>query len=150
MEAPFLGFEKPSYCNKDHFHCHSPQTLHFLGPFLSCSGLSTIHGLSFPLPGQAPWKSPESHHGLGEMVRSSISSSKFSLWEGWEHLTFIKEIISSPSRSADIRYLGSWVRKIPWRREWQPTPVFLPEEFHGQRSLVGYSPRCCKESDMTE
>ena len=33
-----------------------------------------------------------------------------------------------------------WVGKIPWRRKWQPTPVFLPEEFHGQRSLVGYSP----------
>ena len=30
--------------------------------------------------------------------------------------------------------------KIPWRREWQPTPVFLPREFHGQRSLVGYGP----------
>ena len=33
-----------------------------------------------------------------------------------------------------------WDRKITWRREWQPTPVFLPEEFHGQRSLVGYCP----------
>ena len=33
----------------------------------------------------------------------------------------------------------SWVGKIPWRREWQPTPVFLPEEFQGQRSLAGYS-----------
>ena len=43
-----------------------------------------------------------------------------------------------------------WVRKIPWRREWQPTPVFLPGEFHGQRSLVGYSPWGCKESDTTE
>ena len=32
------------------------------------------------------------------------------------------------------------VRKIPWRREWLPTPVFLPGEFHGQRRLVGYSP----------
>ena len=40
--------------------------------------------------------------------------------------------------------------KIPWRREWQPTPVFLPGEFHGQRSLAGYSPWGCKESDMTE
>jgi len=38
------------------------------------------------------------------------------------------------------------VRKIPWRRAWQPTPVFLPGESHGQRSLVGYS----KESDTTE
>ena len=41
-------------------------------------------------------------------------------------------------------------RKIPWRREWQPTPVFLYGEFYGQRSLVGYSPQGCKESDMTE
>ena len=43
-----------------------------------------------------------------------------------------------------------WVRKIPWRREWQPTPVFLPGEFHGQRSLAVYSPQGCKESDTTE
>ena len=33
-----------------------------------------------------------------------------------------------------------WVRKIPWRRKWQPTPVFLPGKSHGKRSLVGYSP----------
>ena len=43
-----------------------------------------------------------------------------------------------------------WVGKIPWRRAWQPTPVFLPGESHGQRSLAGYSPWCRKESDMTE
>ena len=42
------------------------------------------------------------------------------------------------------------VRKIPWRRAWQPTLVFLPGEFHGQRSLAGYSPWGCKESDTTE
>ena len=40
--------------------------------------------------------------------------------------------------------------KIPWRRAWQPTPVFLPRESHGQRSLVGYSPWGHKESDTTE
>jgi len=39
---------------------------------------------------------------------------------------------------------------IPWRREWLPTPVFVPGEFHGLRSLEGYSPWGCKESDMTE
>ena len=38
------------------------------------------------------------------------------------------------------RGFDSWVKKIPWRRKWLPTPVFLPGEFHGQRSLVGYSP----------
>ena len=43
-----------------------------------------------------------------------------------------------------------WVRKIPWRREWLPTPIFLPGEFHGQRSLVGYSPWDYKELDTTE
>ena len=40
--------------------------------------------------------------------------------------------------------------KILWGRAWQPTPVFLPGEFHGQRSLAGYSPWGHKESDMTE
>ena len=39
---------------------------------------------------------------------------------------------------------------IPWRREWQPIPVFLPEKSHGQRSLVGYSPWCPKKSCGTE
>ena len=43
-----------------------------------------------------------------------------------------------------------WVRKIPWRREWQSPPVFLDGEFHGQRSLVGYSPWGHKQSGMTE
>ena len=43
-----------------------------------------------------------------------------------------------------------WVGKIPWRRAWQPTPVFLPGESHGQRSLAGYSPRGRTESDTTE
>ena len=38
-----------------------------------------------------------------------------------------------------------WVGKIPWGREWQLTPVFLPGEFHEQRSLAGYSPWDCKE-----
>jgi len=43
-----------------------------------------------------------------------------------------------------------WVRKVCWRRAWQPTPVFLPGEFHGQRSLAGYSSWSRKEPDMTE
>ena len=43
-----------------------------------------------------------------------------------------------------------WYEKIPWRRKWQPTPVFLSGKSHGQRSLVGYSPQGCKELDMTE
>ena len=46
--------------------------------------------------------------------------------------------------------LDLWVRKIPWRKKWQPTPVFVPGESLGQRSLVVYSLWGHKESDMTE
>ena len=45
---------------------------------------------------------------------------------------------------------NSWVRKIHWRRKWQPTPVLLPEKSHGQRSMAGYCPWGCKESNVTE
>ena len=45
---------------------------------------------------------------------------------------------------------NAWFGKIPWRRAWQPTLVFLPGESHGQRSLAGYSPWGRTESDMTE
>ena len=43
-----------------------------------------------------------------------------------------------------------WVRKIPWKRKWQPIPVSLPGKFHKQRSLAGYSPWGHKASDTTE
>ena len=43
-----------------------------------------------------------------------------------------------------------WVGKIPRRREWQPTPAFLPGKFYGQRSLVGYSPWGRKELEATK
>ena len=45
---------------------------------------------------------------------------------------------------------GSLPGKIPWRRKWHPTPVFLPGKSHGQRSLLGFSPWCRKESDTTD
>ena len=57
-----------------------------------------------------------------------------------------------PSLNLPAMQIGfdPWVGKIPWRRKWQPTPVFLPGESHGQRSLVGYSPWGPRESDTTE
>ena len=45
-----------------------------------------------------------------------------------------------PANAGDSRF-DLWIAKIPWRRKWQLTPVFLPGKSHGQRSLVGYSPR---------
>ena len=61
-----------------------------------------------------------------------------------------KEKLCLQCRSCRRLRFGPWVRKIPWRREWQPTPLFLPEEFHGQRSLTGCSPWGHKEQDTTE
>ena len=57
-----------------------------------------------------------------------------------------------PANRGDIRDTGliPGSERSPGGGKWQPTPVFLPGEFHGQRSLVGYSPWGLKESDMTE
>ena len=57
-----------------------------------------------------------------------------------------------PKEEMLCRLLGldPWVRKIPWRRKWQPTPVLLPGKFQVQRSLAGYSPWDLKGSDTTE
>ena len=58
----------------------------------------------------------------------------------------------APANAGDVTGTGfnPWIRKIPWGRAWQPTPVFLPAEFQGQRSLVSYSPQGHKQSDTTE
>jgi len=47
-----------------------------------------------------------------------------------------------PANAGDLRDWGFelWIGKIPWRRAWEPTPVFLPGESHGQRTLAGHSP----------
>ena len=61
----------------------------------------------------------------------------------------VENLIAMQELQKDKRF-HPWVRKIPWRRTWQPTPVFLPGESHGQRSLAGYSPLGLKESEKTE
>ena len=61
-------------------------------------------------------------------------------------------VVKKPPASAGDKRRGfdPWVRKIPWRRKWQPTPVFLSGESHGQKKLAGSSPESRKGSDMTE
>ena len=56
------------------------------------------------------------------------------------------------ANAGDVKRLwfDPWIRKIPWKRAWQPTPVFLPGKSLGWRNLVGYSPRGRKESDTTK
>ena len=67
-------------------------------------------------------------------------------------MVFMAQVVKNRLQCRRHRKHGfsSWFGKIPWRRKWQPTPVFLPAESHGQGSLVGYSPWGRKESDMTE
>ena len=62
-----------------------------------------------------------------------------------------RAVVKKPAATAgDTRenWFHPWVRTIPWRREWKPTPIFLPGKSHGQRNLMGCSPRSRKESDM--
>ena len=108
-----------------------------------------------PWIGKIPWRReqlptpifwPGEFHGL------------YSPWghkesHNWATFTFMHEMrFPGGSICLQCRRPGfdPWVGKIPRRREWQPTPVFLPGEFHGQRSLAGYSPWGHKDSDTTE
>ena len=68
------------------------------------------------------------------------------IWRGFPGDSDGKSICLQCRRSG----FNPWVWKIPWRRKWQPTPVFLPGKSHGRWSLMGYSPWGHKESDMTE
>ena len=61
----------------------------------------------------------------------------------------VKESACNAGDLGSIPGSGS-TRKIPWRREWLPIPVFLPGKSHGQRSLAGYSPWSHKGSDKTQ
>jgi len=58
--------------------------------------------------------------------------------EGLPHSSTIKNLPAMQELS--IQSFNPWDRKIPWRRTWQPTPLFLPGESHGLRSLAGYGP----------
>ena len=75
--------------------------------------------------------------------------SIFSLYLGFPGGSVAKKNCLQYGRCKKCRF-DPRVRKIPWRRKWQPTAVFLPGKFHGQRSLVGYSPWGHKELDMTK
>ena len=62
-------------------------------------------------------------------------------------------MVKNPSanvKDARDAKFNPWVGKIPWRRQWQPTPVFLPGKSHGQRNLGRYSPWGCRELDTAE
>ena len=81
---------------------------------------------------------------LGQPMFSGPGSLK--TWS-WASLVALRLRICLPVQETRVQSL---VRKIPWKRKWQPTPVFLPGTSHGQKSLAGYSPWGHKELDATE
>ena len=118
-----------------------------LGPYtfcpLLCSSLHEVKSITFLL---TVWK--------GKKVRLTVVISHLSLI--WEELRVIwllrwcngKESVCQCRRLKRYGF-DSWVRKMLWHRKWQPAPVFLPGNFHGQRILESHSPWDRKESDMT-
>ena len=68
------------------------------------------------------------------------------------HHSRVSVVKNLPATAGDLRDLGSipGSGRFPWSGAWQPIPMFLPGESHGQRSLAGYSPQGCKELDTTE
>ena len=111
-------------------------------------GELAMYSIIFPQlihPGKPPTPYPFKEHLKETEIQESIGIAE------WTQPKFASD-------SPDPRWLSGedlacqcrrrefrpWVRKISQRRKWEPTPVSLPGEFHGQRSLVGYSPRSCK------
>ena len=112
--------------------------------------------------------SPVAYCAPTDLRSSSVSVLSFCLFmlfmgfsrqESWSGLPFpspvdltLADVSDSKSICLECRSLGfnPWVRKIPWRRKWQPTPVLLPGKFHGWRSPMGCSPWGHKESDTNE
>ena len=99
--------------------------------------------LSHPGSMTSAWSSQSTD--LSSLCYTAASHSLFHTWS-WASLGLRWYRIHLHCRSPGF---SPWVGKIPWRRAWQPTAVFLPGEFQGQRSFAGYSPWGCKESDTS-
>ena len=111
--------------------------------------------LSFPSPGNLPDPGIEPGCPALQVDFYHMSHHIYVSWQitlsSVEVLIFYFQLSLVAQRLKHLPGMReTWFRKIPWRRKWQPTPVLLPGESHGGRSLVGYSPWGCTESDRTE
>ena len=108
---------------------------------MKLDGMTHVIVSGFPFQ---PWDSSMSH-----CISSLSILCIFPHMNTFIYHTLLKES-ACKSRRCERPKFNPWVRKISWRRKWQSTPAFLPGKFHGQGSLVDFSPWGHKESDTTE
>ena len=139
--------------------CH-PTISSSVVPFSSCPQSFPVS--AFPMSQLFTWGG----HSIGVSASTSVLPKNTQDWSplGWTSWislqskglsrVFSNTTVQKHQFCQCRRYkrcgIDPWVGKMPWRREWQPTSVFLPRKFHRQRSLEGYSPWGCKDSDTTE
>ena len=93
-----------------------------------------------------------------ETQTGALYQPRGGIWEGgsqgrgYMYIDSASLVAQMLKRLSAVRetWFDPWVRKIPWRSKWQPSPVLLPGKSHGWKSLVGYSPWGGEESDTTE
>ena len=134
------------------------KTLTWLASMLGHSPMTTAdsHGLRTRVSGQKIWwdcfplrHAP--HLCSSQQMQTQSPGPPFS--RGYRSRVILKARMLRKHLCINLAIAATcdpWVGKIPWRRAWQPTPVFLPEESHGQRSLGDYSPWALEESDKPE
>ena len=130
-----------------HLHCHSlpaaPTSLLFLGHVWHAPTSVLLHVpfplLEHPSVGVSRWLSSLSPSGCCFQALHDHPHLKISACPTLPGSASGKEPTCQCRRHKRCGF-DPWARKIPWRRTWQPTPVFLPGESHGQMSLAGYSP----------
>ena len=132
----------------------TPWTVAYQAPLsMGFSRQECWSGLPFPSPGDLP--DPGSNLGLPQCRQTlyHLSHQKVSLPNSFGSTNTKASLVAETAKRLPAMRetrVPSWVGKIPWRRKWQPTPVFLPRESREWRNLVGYSPCGRKESDTTE
>ena len=122
-----------------------PCTIAYQAPLCGILQARILEWVAIPFSGGSSWPRDQT-------LVPCIAGRFVSIWEfitsklGFPEDTSAKESTSQYKRCG----VSPWVCKIPWRRKWHPTPVFLPGYTHGQRRLLGFSPWGCKEQQRAE
>ena len=124
-----------------------------LGPKILFLSFAQHHFSNCSNP-QDSYQIPSFHRALQRWTKSpgSITETQINLFPCFKPVYQVSLVLKQLRVCLQCRRprFSPWVGNVPWRRKWQPTPVFLPGKCHGRRSLAGYSPWGRKESDMTE